>query len=360
MQTMIDSGRPVRSDISTFSEKLLDWYDQFGRKDLPWQQHADPYRIWISEIMLQQTQVNTVIPYYQRFMLCFPDIHSLASASIDEVLALWTGLGYYARAHHCHQAAQRIVTIYQGQFPRQFDTLLSLPGIGRSTAGAIMALAWHQPYPILDGNVKRVLTRYFALAGWPGKKTVENQLWALAEQLLPATRIANYIQAQMDLGATVCLRHNPHCHSCPLHASCQAFLTDSAHLFPTPRPKKVIPEKKVHWLIAISDRQKVLLTQRPSTGIWGGLWAFPEFNCQKDVSHFIDTHFPDATASMTAQPAFQHVFTHFKLTIFPHLVACPPPIQALPGNNPLRWYKIAQALQLGLPAPVKAFLQSIE
>lgn len=268
---------------SSFSQRLLTWYDQHGRKDLPWQQNASPYHIWLSEVMLQQTQVTTVIPYYQRFIERFSDISALAQAHIDEVLSYWSGLGYYARGRNLHKAAVIMQQDHAGLVPQDFNALLRLPGIGRSTAGAIMALAFHQRYPILDGNVKRVLARYDAIDRWPGEKQTESAMWDRAEQLLPNERIANYIQAQMDLGATLCTRSKPACTRCPLQSDCQAYATGNPSLFPVKKTRKIQPTRKTFWLIYINQKQQILLQQRPSTGIWGGLWSFPETTSESDT-----------------------------------------------------------------------------
>lgn len=342
-----------------FSTQLLSWFDQYGRKDLPWQQQPTPYHVWLSEIMLQQTQVSTVIPYYHRFTEQLNDITTLANANIDEVLALWTGLGYYARARNLHKAARVMVEDHKGNMPTSLDDLIVLPGIGRSTAGAILTLAHHQQYAILDGNVKRVLARYFAIEGWPGKKEIENQLWKKAEQLLPKQRIANYIQAQMDLGATICTRSKPQCESCPLISSCLAHQQGNTTTYPTPKPKKLIPNRKTHWLIALSPDGEILLQQRPPHGIWGGLWSFPEFDDEEKLQQtnlqlFISNN------EKTKLKEIKHIFSHFKLTIFPHLIHCTQQLEQIAENNDLSWYKIHDALRLGLPAPVKKVIQSLQ
>lgn len=342
----------------TFSKLILDWFDQHGRKDLPWQQQPTPYHVWLSEIMLQQTQVSTVIPYYQRFTEKFNDITSLASAPIDDVLALWTGLGYYARARNLHKAAIIMAQDHNGEMPTNYDELITLPGIGRSTAGAIMALAHQQSFAILDGNVKRVLTRYFAIQGWPGKKTVENQLWQKAELLLPQKRIANYIQAQMDLGATVCTRSKPLCNECPLATNCQSLKQDNPTGFPTPKPKKAIPHRQTHWLIAQNDNGEILLQRRPAHGIWGGLWSFPEAQDKNQIEHHCQQlHINKVESTDLAE--ITHIFSHFKLTIYPHLIQSHQQSNHIAENKNLSWYKICDALRLGLPAPVKAVIQSI-
>ena len=345
--------------IDIFSERLLTWFDKSGRKDLPWQQNVTPYRVWLSEIMLQQTQVNTVIPYYLRFVQQFPDIVSLAKASVDDVLALWTGLGYYARARNLHKTAGIIIDSYNGIMPSTIDTLISLPGIGRSTAGAIMSLAYHQRSPILDGNVKRVLSRYAAVDGWPGNKAVETTLWHLAEQLLPQHRFADYIQAQMDLGATVCTRSKPNCSACPLSNDCQAYLQGSTAHYPASKPKKAIPTRHTHWVVAQSSDGKLLLEQRDKRGIWGGLWSFPEKDTFKELQNHCNLTNIFISNSQKQLSQIKHSFSHYKLIIYPHLIQCKQNLDVIADNNKLKWYKIEEALQLGLPAPVKQFIQSL-
>jgi A/G-specific adenine glycosylase len=345
--------------ISIFSNQLLAWFDLYGRKDLPWQQQVTPYHVWLSEIMLQQTQVSTVIPYYQRFTEQFNTINSLAEAAVDDVLALWTGLGYYARARNLHKAAIIMAQQHNGNMPNNFDELIALPGVGRSTAGAILTLAYHQQFAILDGNVKRVLSRYFAIDGWPGKKDIENQLWTKAEQLLPKQRIAHYIQAQMDLGATVCTRSKPQCESCPLKLNCLAFEHGQPTLYPTSKSKKSIPSRQTHWLIVQNGSAEILLQQRPSQGIWGGLWSFPEVENEDEL----DYHRQQLNLiekSKVKLIDINHIFSHFKLTIHPYLIQCEQQTNHVAENNNLSWYKISDALRLGLPAPVKTVIQSLQ
>jgi A/G-specific adenine glycosylase len=343
-----------------FHERLLDWYDIHGRKDLPWQHDITPYHVWLSEIMLQQTQVSTVIPYYLRFIRQYSDITDLASAKLDNILALWTGLGYYARARNLHKAANIIVRQHHAEMPFSIDELIALPGIGRSTAGAIMALAHKQNHPILDGNVKRVLTRHAAMSGWPGKKPIEQKLWKIAESLLPEKRIAHYTQAQMDLGATICKRNKPLCLQCPLHDDCKAFQLGTPELFPTSKPKKEIPTRHTHWLIAQSDNSEVLLEQRPTNGIWGGLWSFPEFDSLTNLASFSQEKLKVNPEEIQHQRVIRHIFTHFKLDITPYLVHSSDIYQKIDHNKIFGWYTMRDALQLGLPAPVKAFLTLLE
>lgn len=340
-----------------FSQRLLNWYDQYGRTDLPWQQAPTPYQVWVSEIMLQQTQVTTVISYYQRFIKRFPDNAMLANASQDDVLSYWTGLGYYARARNLHRCAQQVAQQYEGQLPVDLDALIALPGIGRSTAGAIMALAYQQTFPILDGNVKRVLARFYAIDSWPGNKVTEQTLWQHAEALLPTKRIANYIQAQMDLGATLCTRSKPRCELCPLQIDCQAYAQGTPTAYPIAKPKKALPIRQTHWLILRADNNQVLLSQRPEKGIWGGLWCFPSF----DDAAALEQHTKQMAISKISDQktdSFRHVFTHFKLDIHPHYYQTKPTMLESPSEN-LIWYKIEDTLSLGLPAPVKKTLLTL-
>lgn len=344
------------STTFNFADALLNWYDQFGRKDLPWQQSPTPYHVWLSEIMLQQTQVTTVIDYYLRFTRRFPDIRSLAQAKQDDVLAYWSGLGYYARARNLHKTAQIVVAEFAGEMPNTLEQLTALPGIGRSTAGAILTLAYHQPFPILDGNVKRVLARFDAISGWPGNKQVENKLWQRAEQLLPNRRIANYIQAQMDLGATLCTRSKPDCQNCPMQHHCQAFALGTPTAFPEKKPKKAVPQRQTHWLVLKNDQNEIYLEQRPQQGIWGGLWSFPEIDKAEDIDILCRQRFHINITQHQPLPHLQHVFSHFKLAIHPHLLQCR--AEGIADKDNGNWYKIEDSLTLGLPAPVKSFLQS--
>lgn len=343
-----------------FSDRLLNWFDQHGRKDLPWQQQPTPYHVWLSEIMLQQTQVSTVIPYYQKFTERFTSISALAQAPVDDILALWTGLGYYARARNLHKAATIMVKSHQSEMPTKLDELIALPGIGRSTAGAIMALAHHQHFPILDGNVKRVLTRYSAIEGWPGNKQIEDKLWLIAQALLPQNRIANYIQAQMDLGATLCTRSKPKCTTCPLNIDCKSYINGNPTDYPTSKPKKHIPTRQSHWIVAQASTGEILLEQRASMGIWGGLWSFPELDNATDLDFTCSNQLNINANRVTALANIKHVFSHFKLEIYPHLIECELNNNYIAENKKLSWYKISDALLLGLPAPVKSLIESLQ
>jgi A/G-specific adenine glycosylase len=340
------------------SHALLVWFDRHGRHDLPWQQPRSAYRVWSSEIMLQQTQVATVIPYFTRFMTRFPDISSLAEAPLDAVLHQWTGLGYYARARNLHRAAQQIQADHAGQFPDQFDAVLALPGIGRSTAAAILAQAFDQRHAILDGNVKRVLTRYHALDGWPGRKVMENRLWQLAEAATPGDRVADYTQAIMDLGATVCGR-KPTCEACPLVAECQAFRTGNPAAYPAPRPRKTLPIRQTTMLLLHNEQDHILLEQRPPAGIWGGLWSLPE--CPPGQS--ADEYCRDALALLISEPVegpgIRHTFSHFHLNIRTLRAQVKPAESAIMEGRPRLWYNTRQPDALGLPAPVKILLEGL-
>lgn len=334
---------------ATFSQRLLNWYDIAGRKTLPWQQDKTPYRVWVSEIMLQQTQVSTVIPYYERFMARFPDVLSLANAPLDEVLHLWTGLGYYARARNLHKAAEVIRDQYQGLFPETFDDVVELPGIGRSTAGAILSLSLQQHHAILDGNVKRVLTRWLALEGWPGQKQIENELWDWANKLTPAERVEHYNQAMMDLGASLCSRTKPQCTICPMNDDCGGYLQGKPTAYPTPKPnKKQIPVKQTCLLI-MRHAQSVWLQQRPAQGIWGGLFSFPEFSHVSEAQHWLQQQ---GYTGLTIQPlsAFRHTFSHFHLDITPLLVSVPHPAHSIMEQSHELWYNLNQPSSVGLSA----------
>ena len=340
-----------------FSDRILEWYARSGRKDLPWQREPTPYRVWISEIMLQQTQVTTVIPFYQRFMARFPTVHSLAGASQDQVLHHWSGLGYYARARNLHAAAQQIVTRYDGIFPVTYEAVMGLPGIGRSTAGAILSLACGQRYPILDGNVKRVLTRYYSIDGWPGQADVLKTLWALAEDCTPATRVAAYTQAIMDLGATVCTRGRPACAQCPLATGCRVRQSGLQSAYPAPRPKKSLPVRTVTMLLLCNDRNEILLEKRPPAGIWGGLWSLPELAVSPDA----EAAWQQATGirfrRIETWPVVSHAFTHFQLEIKPLLAGVETESDLVMEGAGRVWYNSNQTIERGLAAPVKNLLQ---
>ena len=329
-----------------FSSSLLRWFHQHGRKTLPWQHDIHPYRVWVSEIMLQQTQVKTVIPYFERFMARFPDIHTLAAATEDQVLNLWAGLGYYARGRNLHRAAQQIVSEWNGKFPEQLSQLQSLPGLGRSTASAILAICAGQPLPILDGNVKRVLTRYCGITGYPGDKKIETQLWHKAEQFLPQKEIPDYTQAIMDLGALICLPRNPQCQVCPVQTHCVAYLTEQTAQLPTPKPKKTIPTKEVAFVI-VRYQDSVLLEKRPSQGIWGGLWCLPEFKSEAELNAFLQNR------STVILKAKTHLFSHYRLLFTPHLVEVDQPFC---HDKNQQWVSLNALQDYALPSPIAALL----
>jgi A/G-specific adenine glycosylase len=343
----------------SFAERVLRWFARHGRKDLPWQSDPTPYRVWISEVMLQQTQVSTVIPYFERFMQRFPDVGALAAAPLDDVLHLWTGLGYYARARNLHRAAQIVRDQYAGEFPRDFSAVEGLPGIGRSTAGAILALAAGRRHAILDGNVKRVLARHAAVDGWPGRSQVENALWTLADTYTPHEDVAHYTQAIMDLGATLCVPRNPRCDECPVGEDCQALRRDAVAQYPQPKARKPIPVRSCRMLILVNDAQEVLLEQRPPAGIWGGLWSLPECPWEADWTHWcLEQLRLRAFASRELAPV-RHAFTHFHLEIQPVLAQ----VEPLPGfvmeAGRQLWYKNNRSRRFGVAAPVKRMLEQL-
>jgi len=340
-----------------FSNQLVSWYQQHGRKTLPWQLNKSPYKTWLSEVMLQQTQVATVIPYFGRFTERFADINALAQAPLDEVLHLWTGLGYYARARNLHKAARVMAAQYNGDFPTEFDQVLALPGIGRSTAGAVLSLALGQHYPILDGNCKRVLARFAAISGWPGDKKVEQQLWQLAEQLTPEKTVAEFNQAMMDLGATLCSRSKPRCVECPLKLKCKAALAGDQALYPGKKAKKALPEKQSFWLLLQHD-DAVLLTQRPAAGLWGGLFGFIEFATPAEREQYIALNALDVKSS-TELAGFRHTFSHFHLWIQPQLVQLARKPANVQEQSAATWFTIDRIPQVGLSAPAKQLFQQL-
>ena len=344
-----------------FADLLRAWYRRHGRHDLPWQRNRDPYCIWVSEIMLQQTRVHTVIPYFSRFIHRFPNPASLAAAGLDEVLHLWSGLGYYARARALHRCARMICNDHAGEFPTDIDTLLKLPGIGRSTAGAILSLSLGRRQPILDGNVKRVLTRYRAIRGWPGTRQIQTRLWALAEQLTPEDHVAEYNQAIMDLGATVCVRRSPDCTGCPLTNTCRANRLGVQHDLPSPKPKQNRPLKTTRFIMLENHRGEVFLQQRPPTGVWGGLWSFPECAAETDLETWIYDTLGYKVSGCTEKRTIRHTFSHFHLDITPVHVRVKPLPAMPPGmireTAPHYWYSAKEPPRLGLPAPVKRLLK---
>jgi len=371
-----------------FAQRLISWQEKHGRHDLPWQvrggttrhvrgldggvpptrllpqtagstsnvSEADAYRVWLSEIMLQQTQVSTVIPYYLRFVASFPDISALAAATEEQVLTHWSGLGYYARGRNLHKAARIIVEKHDGKFPREFEQIVELPGIGRSTAAAICALAYHERRAILDGNVKRVLARYCGIEGWAGEKNVEEKLWQQAEALLSEGDVAIYTQALMDMGATVCTRTKPKCVLCPVQADCVALQTERIPELPSPRPRKAVPEREAIFLLLMHGND-ILLEKRPGSGIWGGLWCPPQFDDEDAARDWFMRNGMDASEGERL-PTFTHTFTHFKLHITPLKIQL--------ARKPLRveqagsvWLDVEEALGAAIPTPVRVMLSNL-
>ncbi|HTB65164.1 MAG TPA: A/G-specific adenine glycosylase [Steroidobacteraceae bacterium] len=345
-----------------FARALIAWQATHGRHDLPWQQDRTAYRVWVSEIMLQQTQVATVIGYFERFMARFPDPAHLAAASIDEVLHLWTGLGYYARGRNLHRAAIRIRDEFGGVFPTRFEDVESLPGIGRSTAGAILALSQGQRFAIMDGNVRRVLSRWFGIDGDPADRATTNRLWTRAEECTPREQVDSYTQAIMDMGATLCTRRNPLCMHCPVSDGCYARQTGRQHELPAAKSKRAIrPTRHTHMVLAQRPDGSVFLRQRPPAGIWGGLWAAPAFDSADEARGFAAQNLGGEPLEL---PAIQHSFTHFDLTITPWLVRCsdrsaptPSAVMDAPGSL---WYNAREPASVGLPAPMKSLLERID
>jgi A/G-specific adenine glycosylase len=375
--------------MTSFASRLIAWQRVHGRHDLPWQgqggkkigeqsydiglpppcllpqsagsacnvSEADAYRVWLSEIMLQQTQVATVIPYFQRFISSFPNIAALAAATEDQVLAHWSGLGYYARGRNLHKSARIIVKNFKGEFPQKFEDILELPGIGRSTAAAICALAFHQRRAILDGNVKRVLARYCGIAGWAGEKKVDERLWQQAEALLPSEGVATYTQALMDMGATLCTRSKPKCVLCPVQTHCVALQTERISQLPTPRPKKSVPERHAVFLLLMHGSD-ILLEKRPSSGIWGGLWCPPQFDDEVAAKGWFVGNGMDANEGVRLQ-TFTHTFSHFKLHITPlRIQLARKPLHVAQAGSV--WLDVEEALGAAIPTPVREILKQLQ
>jgi A/G-specific adenine glycosylase len=342
-----------------FAQQTLSWYQAQGRKHLPWQQNKTPYRVWISEIMLQQTQVATVIPYYQRFMESFPTITDLAHANEDKVLHHWTGLGYYARARNLHKTAKTIQQDYHGEFPDDIEQVIALPGIGRSTAGAILSLALNKHHAILDGNVKRVLARCYMVEGHNGQSKYEKALWPIAESLTPKKQVAQFNQAMMDLGSLVCTRSKPKCEQCPLSDNCLAYALNKQASFPQKKPKKTIPEKQTIMVIPRINQQ-VLLEKRPSSGIWGGLWCFLEVQHQDDIAPLLaKQHLKQISIERLTK--FRHTFSHFHLDIEPIVVDCEHlAAKEINETDQQQWYNLATTASLGLAASTQKLLSLLK
>jgi A/G-specific adenine glycosylase len=351
----------MKPSPSVFQKTLLRWFDQHGRKSLPWQINKTPYRVWVSEVMLQQTQVSTVIPYFERFMSSFPNLASLASAHEDDVLHHWAGLGYYSRARNLHRAAKLAMTQYAGQFPNTLADLQTLPGIGPSTSGAIMAIAFNQRAPILDGNVKRVFTRIFGIATPINDKATENILWQIADQYTPSERVADYTQAIMDLGATLCTRSQPDCARCPFSKDCVAYQQDMISVLPAKKVTKRIPTRIATFLI-FKNNNRVLLLKRPSSGIWGGLFSLPEMEGEPvidDIRTHITQRFKLASSSMQALTPFRHTFSHYHLLIHPVLVEIRTAPRRIMEDSQEIWYNLDQPESVGLPKPVQTILRGL-
>ncbi|WP_101925846.1 MULTISPECIES: A/G-specific adenine glycosylase [Luteimonas] len=356
----------------TYASRLLAWFDVHGRHDLPWQHPRTPYRVWLSEIMLQQTQVRVVIPYFERFVAALPDVRALANAPDDDVLALWSGLGYYARARNLHAAARRCVDLHDGDLPRDFEALLALPGIGRSTAGAILSQAWGDRFPILDGNVKRVLARRHVVDGWPALPKVERQLWAIADTLLPDDRMADYTQAQMDFGATLCTRFDPACLLCPVNTDCAAFAQGRVGELPSPKPSRVLPEREATVLLLEDRGGRVLLLRRPASGIWASLWSLPQAETHDAALDWLRLHQPGLVDdvdldSPSRLDTIQHGFSHYRLQLHPLHWRGLAPRNGVRDNGDagldtaptLRWVARDELASLGIPAPIRTLLQSL-
>jgi len=346
------------TEQNAFSLRILDWFARHGRKDLPWQQNKTAYSVWLSEIMLQQTQVKTVIPYFQTFMQSFPNVLALADADEDLVLHHWTGLGYYARARNLHKAAKMVRDQYQGQFPLTLEAMMSLPGVGRSTAAAILSSVYQQPHAILDGNVKRVLARHGAIEGWPGNKKVESLLWQQAEKHTPVASVTEYNQAMMDMGAMICTRSSPKCDSCPVQMDCLAYAQGQQQVYPGKKPKKVLPERKTCMLLPMYAQQ-ILLYKRPPSGLWGGLWGFYEADELQEVS-LVAARLGIKGYQALELEVFRHTFSHFHLDIQPvvlHL-SQQPATQVM--ENEQLWFDLKQPANVGLAAPTKKLLTKLD
>ena len=345
------------SSTDRFADDLLAWFDTHGRKNLPWQHPRTPYRVWLSEIMLQQTQVRTVIAYFERFVAALPTLPALAAAPLDRVLALWSGLGYYPRARHLHRAAQICVELHGGDLPSDFESLAALPGIGRSTAGAILAQAFGARYAILDGNVKRVLARWHGVVGWPGATSVQRRLWEYAESHTPERRVADYTQAIMDLGATVCVRARPLCRACPIQRGCVAFRENSTAELPSPKPSRARPTRETTMLIVRDEHRRVLLERRPPTGIWARLWSLPETPDSQSARDVLRDRYAVRTESSLALGGFVHSFSHYHLRVTPLLVSGHR-MPRVADDGDRGWFSRDEWPTLGLPAPVRRLLET--
>jgi len=336
-----------------FSDRLLQWWDVHGRKDLPWQHPRTPYRVWVSEIMLQQTQVATVIPFFDRFIQRFPDLATLARASQDDVLALWAGLGYYARGRNLHKAAGMVMERFEGEFPDDARVLASLPGIGRSTANAIISQAWDRPATVVDGNVRRVMARHAGIDDSAGKSSTEKVYWAKAENMLPHQRGADYTQAIMDLGATLCTRSRPGCKDCPVSNDCHAYLSGTTNQFPAKPAGIKVSDKRIHMLIIAKPDGRVLLEKRPPTGIWGGLWSLPEEEDEQRLA----SRFGFLVGQFSALPDMEHRLTHMRINIRPRTIVAEAKPNGVESTTDQRWFDAGEWSSAGLPKPVKTLLK---
>ncbi|MBN8480400.1 MAG: A/G-specific adenine glycosylase [Xanthomonadales bacterium] len=345
--------------VDAFAGALLAWFDRHGRHDLPWQHPRDTYRVWLSEVMLQQTQVRTVIPYFERFVAALPDLAALAAAPLDAVLALWSGLGYYSRARNLHRCARLCIERHGGQLPRDIDALSALPGIGRSTAAAILAQVHGDRHAILDGNVRRVLARFHGVIGWPGSAAVQKRLWELADAHTPAARTADYTQAIMDLGATVCTRAKPRCEACPLVHGCVALRDGLVASLPTPKPARAIPERTTTMLVVHDDSGRVLLERRPPTGVWAGLWSLPECFDISVIEAELARRHARSIGARRHLPELRHAFSHYRLRISPVCLSATAVAPAIGDGDTLRWATPTQLGGIGLPAPVRKLLESL-
>jgi A/G-specific adenine glycosylase len=341
-----------------FSQPLLRWYDVHGRKNLPWQLPRDPYRVWISEIMLQQTQVHTVIPYFNRFIERFPVIHDLAQADEDTVLAYWSGLGYYSRARNLHKTAQIISKDFAGHIPENLQLLMTFPGIGPSTAAAILSQAYNHPTAILDGNVKRVLTRFFRIEGWPEKAAIKKVLWELADECMPQERCADYTQAIMDLGATCCTLKKPDCSQCPVQRDCQALKHKEQHLLPTKKTKKAIPVYQKQFLVLCNQEQMIFLEKKPPAGVWGGLWCLPSIDKDRCPLSYIQQHYDIQGEQPKHLTSLKHRFSHFHLEIDAILIKATH-LQTKEKKHKGQWFTKEKLTQVGIAKPITQILKHL-
>jgi A/G-specific adenine glycosylase len=350
----------MNAKSAAFAPTLLRWFALHGRHDLPWQHERTPYRVWISEVMLQQTQVVTVMPYYQRFMARFPDVRALAAAPLDEVLHLWTGLGYYARARNLHACAQTVIAKFAGEFPKDLEGMTSLPGIGRSTAGAILSIASGIRHPILDGNVKRVLSRVFGIAGDPSSSSVLESLWALADACTPQRDVGDYTQAIMDLGATLCTRSRPACTVCPMNVDCVAAREGRQAELPGKKQKRHRPSREATLLIAQSGdatSAAVFVERRPAAGLWGGLWSPPQFEDEAAAMQWCVREVGEPESDSQLMTPIEHAFTHFDLRLKPLRVRCRPHSSVRDGEQ--LWYELNSPPKIGLPQPIKQLFERL-